>query len=303
MVHQDAVFTIANRLAYMNTSYGFFVFLLYNAAFECSPFQAAPGKALLQLKVSSINGQRISFWKAVLRNLIKPLSILMLFMGYIMMLFNKKSQALHDLITNSLVSKGNIPHMQRQKLSVIIWVGSGLLFAFLVVLPVFYNIATPFKYGLKTVEIDALSFSLPKTWQYTVENYEAEIIEIVCKPIDYNLKESVTIKIYDLIIDEGLSNKEAAELLINFIHDFNETFEIDNIKQVKLIESTSFGIWPASSVFFTEMNPTENIIHQTIIFTIAEKRIIFEYQSPILNKDHQTLNIIENTIDYKDQRF
>jgi len=298
----DAIFTIANRLAYINTSYGFLVFLLYNAAFECSPFQATPGKALLQLKISSVDGQRISFWKAVLRNLIKPFSIIMLFMGYIMMFFNKKSQTLHDLITNSIVSKGNLPGFPRQKTSAIIWGGSGLLFVVLVIIPAFFNIPMPFKSFFQDVKVQDVSFKLFHDWQYTVETYEANEFEIVCTPIDYTLNKSLTLRGHNLIPDDGLSNKETAELLYNFILDMNETYDFNDIKYVKLIESTSFGVWPASMVFYTEMNKTENIIHQTIIFTVADKRIFFEYESPESDENILIINLIENTFDYKNQR-
>jgi len=298
----EALFTAFNRLAYIHSSYGFLIFLLYNAGFEASPFQATPGKALLQLKVTGLDNRPVSFWKSILRNLLKPLSILLLFMGYFMILFTKKSQALHDIITKSIVSKAAIPGLKRQKASAIIWAVSGLLFALLVVLPAFYNIATPFKSALQDVKVNDIFFKLPNDWQYFVETYEADEFKIVCKPLDYSIKKVLTVRGYDLMYDEGLSNQEVAELLYNIIHEMSASYELNDIKNIKLNKTSSFGIRPASSVFFTEITQIDNIIHQTSIFTMAEKRIMFEYESPSSDEDYSIIGIIENTLEYKDQR-
>jgi uncharacterized RDD family membrane protein YckC len=296
------IFTLFNRLGYIQPAYGFIVFLLYNAGFEASPFQATPGKSLINLKVTDLKGQRISFWRAILRNILKPLSFILLMVGYIMILFSKKSQGLHDLISKTLVTHGKIDAINRSKISAIIWIVSGFLFVILVVIPAFFNTASSFKSSLQDVKVRDVFFKLPSEWQYTVENYETDEFEIVCKPLDYTLKKSLTIRGYDLTLDNGLSNQEVAEMLYNLFQEMSETYKSMDIKNIKHIETTSFGIWPASSVYFTEVNQTENIIHQTIVFSVAEKRIIFEFESPLRDENYSIIGIIENTLDYKDQR-
>lgn len=76
---------------------------LYHALMESSAKQATLGKMLLKLKVTDLNGQRISFWKATVRHFSKILSTLILLVGYLMVGWTKKKQALHDKIAGCLV--------------------------------------------------------------------------------------------------------------------------------------------------------------------------------------------------------
>jgi uncharacterized RDD family membrane protein YckC len=85
-----------------------FVFVLaivisvYFTLFEASVWQATPGKRLLRLYVTDLNGRRISFRRALVRNLARQLSGF-LFIGYLLAGFTEKKQALHDLLAGSLV--------------------------------------------------------------------------------------------------------------------------------------------------------------------------------------------------------
>ena len=81
----------------------FVVGLIYYAAFETSSLQATPGKYVLRLQVTDINGGRVSFGRALARNLLKLLSGLILLIGYIMAAFTARKQALHDIICDCLV--------------------------------------------------------------------------------------------------------------------------------------------------------------------------------------------------------
>jgi uncharacterized RDD family membrane protein YckC len=78
---------------------------LYFAIMESSKYQATVGKLLLGVKVVDLKGKRISFLKATGRYLGKFLSRLLLGFGFIMMLFTKKKQCLHDKLTKTLVVK------------------------------------------------------------------------------------------------------------------------------------------------------------------------------------------------------
>lgn len=76
---------------------------LYYAFFESSEYQATPGKMALQIKVTDMSGNRISFARATGRYFGKILSTLTFLVGYIMAGFTEKKQALHDMIAGCLV--------------------------------------------------------------------------------------------------------------------------------------------------------------------------------------------------------
>lgn len=79
------------------------LYWLYFAIFESSPRQATPGKMMLGIFVTDIYGRRISFLRALGRTLGKVLSKAFCYLGYILALFTDRSQALHDLLANTLV--------------------------------------------------------------------------------------------------------------------------------------------------------------------------------------------------------
>jgi uncharacterized RDD family membrane protein YckC len=77
---------------------------LYYAYCESSEWQATPGKKVLNLSVTDINGNRISFGRASGRFFAKMISGLIPFgIGYIIAGFTEKKQALHDMIASCLV--------------------------------------------------------------------------------------------------------------------------------------------------------------------------------------------------------
>ena len=78
---------------------------LYYALQESGAGQATIGKKALELKVTNLNGERISFGQASARYFGKILSGLILLIGYLMMLWDDKNQTLHDKMANTLVVK------------------------------------------------------------------------------------------------------------------------------------------------------------------------------------------------------
>ncbi|MGC1483021.1 MAG: RDD family protein [Candidatus Acidiferrum sp.] len=89
--------------------FGFFgiilvVSWLYYALSESSSWQATLGKKILNLKVTDMSGQPISFGRATGRYFGKIItSMIPLFIGYIMAGFTEKKQAIHDMIASCLV--------------------------------------------------------------------------------------------------------------------------------------------------------------------------------------------------------
>ena len=78
---------------------------LYFALQDSSAAQATLGKRALNLKVTGMNGERISFLNATGRHFAKYLSAIILFIGYFMMLWDEKKQTLHDKVAGTLIVK------------------------------------------------------------------------------------------------------------------------------------------------------------------------------------------------------
>ena len=82
---------------------GFVLSWLYYALMESSERQATFGKLALGLRVTDLEGNRISFGRATVRYFAKILSAIILLIGYIMAAFTEKKQALHDMLAGTLV--------------------------------------------------------------------------------------------------------------------------------------------------------------------------------------------------------
>jgi uncharacterized RDD family membrane protein YckC len=89
--------------------FGFFgiIFLvgwLYYALSESSSWQATLGKKILNLKVTDMTGQPITFGRASGRYFAKIITgLIPLMIGYILAGFTEKKQAIHDMIASCLV--------------------------------------------------------------------------------------------------------------------------------------------------------------------------------------------------------
>jgi len=79
---------------------------LYSSLLESSSWQGTVGKKLVGLRVTDLNGNRISFGKATGRYFGKILSGMICLIGFIMAAFTEKRQALHDQLAGTLVLSG-----------------------------------------------------------------------------------------------------------------------------------------------------------------------------------------------------
>ena len=79
---------------------------LYSSLLESSSWQGTVGKKLIGLRVTDLDGNRISFGKATGRHFGKMLSSLICLIGFIMVAFTEKQQALHDQLAGTLVVTG-----------------------------------------------------------------------------------------------------------------------------------------------------------------------------------------------------
>jgi uncharacterized RDD family membrane protein YckC len=77
----------------------------YYAIQESSSKRATLGKRAIGLQVTDLNGDRISFWRSTGRYFSAYVSTLLLFIGYLMVPFTPKRQALHDLMAGTVVTR------------------------------------------------------------------------------------------------------------------------------------------------------------------------------------------------------
>lgn len=85
------------------------IYILYFAVFEGSWRQATPGKMLMGIFVTDLGGKRISHRRALGRSLGRIFSMIICFIGFLVALFTARSQALHDLLADTLVLEPEYP--------------------------------------------------------------------------------------------------------------------------------------------------------------------------------------------------
>jgi len=91
-------------------TYRFFIvifsWIFYNAAFECSVYQATFGELILKLKVVDLYGKRMSAFRSLMRCIVTIISILPIGLGIWYITTDPKKRAWHDLIAGTYVIKG-----------------------------------------------------------------------------------------------------------------------------------------------------------------------------------------------------
>ena len=96
----DAMFP---ALQLINNLIGAVASWLYFALMESSRYQGTVGKLVVQIKVTDLEGNQLTFRRATGRYFGKFLSGLLLGIGYLMAAFTDKKQALHDMLAGCLV--------------------------------------------------------------------------------------------------------------------------------------------------------------------------------------------------------
>ncbi|MGY3041017.1 putative RDD family membrane protein YckC [Rhodanobacter sp. TND4EL1] len=88
--------------------------VLYFAICESSAWQGTVGKLALGIRVTDMNGNRISFPRAIGRYFAKILSTIIIFIGFLMVAWTQRKQGLHDLICGTLVLNGRASEFKSQ---------------------------------------------------------------------------------------------------------------------------------------------------------------------------------------------
>ncbi len=84
--------------------------IAYYALLESSPWQATVGKRVCRLRVTRLDGQRISLPRALGRYLGKFVSAFILGIGFLMVAWTQRKQGLHDLMADTLVVRLRQPN-------------------------------------------------------------------------------------------------------------------------------------------------------------------------------------------------
>lgn len=83
----------------------FYVIFIYWILLESSSWQASIGKRVMGLKVVTLDGSRPDLFQSAARNLLKIVSAITLFIGFMMAGWTARKQALHDMAARMLVIK------------------------------------------------------------------------------------------------------------------------------------------------------------------------------------------------------
>lgn len=78
---------------------------LYHAYFVSSAKMATPGKRLCGLYVTDLEGHRLTFGRALWRNVAALFSYLTIYLGFVLAGVTKRKQALHDMLAGTLVHR------------------------------------------------------------------------------------------------------------------------------------------------------------------------------------------------------
>ena len=117
--------------------------LLYWPVMESSARRATFGKSVVGIEVTDLNGKRLTFLRALLRNLAKIISAIPLFIGYLLAAFTGRKQALHDMITKCLVVRTGPSHVFKAVAAAVgalaIAIGGGGAYFYYVIMPTAQN--------------------------------------------------------------------------------------------------------------------------------------------------------------------
>ncbi len=98
------VFTFVLLDLYFGIGLSIILGFLYYPFFESSSMQATPGKALLGIAVAGESSlDRVTFKTAAVRFFCRYISMVIMFIGFLIQPFTKKRQTLHDIFSETIV--------------------------------------------------------------------------------------------------------------------------------------------------------------------------------------------------------
>ncbi len=277
---------------------------LFYAAFESSKFQATPGKAILGLKVTNENFEKIGFGQASGRFFGKILSGLIIGIGYIMIGFTKKRQGLHDQMAHTLVLKEKIKEVKRKPASWIILSVSVLLFLISLFIPANTslietldsfnsnnNISRNYNNSVQNLPFSyqGISFEYPDNWKVEKEELQQDLAyQINCEKKGINSSEIISITWINM-------EMEPREMIQNTIEGMKEEPTHKN-SNVKPIYTTVYKGLDAVKSDFDLVLFGEKYFGRIISFNSDGKTILILKQSDNINKLDSEFKIVENSL-------
>lgn len=277
---------------------------LFYAAFESSRFQATPGKAILGLKVTNENFERIAFGQASGRFFGKILSGLIIGIGYIMIGFTKKKQGLHDQMAHTLVLKENMIEVKRKPISWIILSFSILLFLVSLFIPAntelietldSFNannkISSTFNKNVENLSFSyqGISFEYPDNWKVEKEELQQDLAyQINCEKKGINSSEIISITWLNM-------EMEPREMIQNTIEGMKEEPTYIN-SNVKPIYTTVYKGYNAVKSDFDLILFGEKYYGRIISFNSNGKIILIIKQTDDIDKLDSEFKIVENSL-------
>ena len=251
--------------------------LVYVAYFESSSWQATPGKMCVGIKVTDLQGNRISFLRALWRNLAKWLSNITLFIGYLMCIWTKKRQCLHDMVSGCLVvTKEPAPTEDLRPTNPPFWVWLvglvGPLLGFVLMLGIVAAIAVP-QYMLSMEKIRAAqSYKLMNKIAMSAERH---LLQTVQWPQNFG---QLDIQLPGTFTDTQKSTLEVDQFLFSLQGQYPQPFIIkaqrtknDGTPAEGMFAYTLVTTMASQGKLSRTCEPQDNVICQAIIERLEQK--------------------------------
>lgn len=277
---------------------------LYYASFESSKLQATPGKAILGLKVTNENLDRIGFSQASGRFFGKIISGLIIGIGYLMIGFTKKEQGLHDLMAHTLVLKESITETKRKRSSWIILSISIMLFIFSLFIPANTemidtlnslatnsNTSNTSTNNVKNLSFDyqGISFDYPNNWKVEKEEVQQNLAyQVYCEKKGINSSETILFSLLNI-------KTEPREMIQTAIEGIKEEPTCKKIK-IKPIYTVTYNDISAIRSDLNFLFFGEKQYVSIISFISNDKTILIMKQTESIAKLTSEFKIIENSL-------
>jgi len=278
----------------------------YYALFECSKFQATPGKAIAGIIVTGENLLRIDFGKASGRYFSKLLSAFIFGIGFIMIAFSKRKQGLHDRLVGTLILRNEKSEIKGRKQSWGILLSTLILFIISLFIPAnIVNQETPDTIKSRSLDTErlepnseilsltfaGLSLKYPNHWNLEKKELKKEVsYQINFKKDGDDESDIMSITILNLKSDCYKMLQNSIELMRN-----EQAYEDANIKP---IVNTSFNGIEAYSADFEVTFRGIKFFGNMVSFGNEEKTILILKQSDTTEKLHSIFQTIEASIGF-----
>jgi uncharacterized RDD family membrane protein YckC len=276
----------------------------FYAAFESSRFQATPGKAILELKVTDENFEKIGFLQASQRFFGKILSGLIIGIGYIMIVFTKNKQGLHDQMADTLVLRENVKEVKRKPTAWIIISVSFLLFLVSLYIPANTkliktldsfnsnnNISSDLNSNIQNLQFSyqGISFEYQDNWKVEKEELQQDLAyQINCEKKGINSSEIISITWLNM-------EMKPSEMIQNTIEGMTE-LPTHKYSNVKTIYTTVYKGYDAVKSEFDLILFRNKYFGVIISFNSNGKTILILKQADNINKLDSEFKTVENSL-------